>query len=147
MPAMPQQPVAGVSSDTPKAAKIRSQCFGVSGRAARSVQWVSRVRRSPDDSGEGAIRPDADATCTGSGYVVDALRSARWAVEAGDYRGTVLRAIRLGNDTDTTACIAGGIAGLIHGIDAIPPRWREGLRGRVLLEPLLQGLLARHARR
>lgn len=96
---------------------------------------------------EGAIRPDADATCTGGGYVVDALRSARWAVEAGDYRGTVLRAIRLGNDTDTTACIAGGIAGLIHGIDAIPPRWREGLRGRALLDPLLQGLLARHARR
>jgi ADP-ribosylglycohydrolase len=95
---------------------------------------------------EFSIRPDEPAVGTGSGYVVDALRSARWAVAAGDYRGTVLRAIRLGNDTDTTACIAGGIAGLIHGVDAIPPRWREGLRGRALLDPLLRGLLARHAR-
>lgn len=73
--------------------------------------------------------------------VVDCLRSARWATEQGDYEATVKAAIRLGRDTDTTACVAGGIAGLRYGIDAIPRRWREGLRGEESLTPLLHDLL------
>jgi ADP-ribosyl-[dinitrogen reductase] hydrolase len=92
---------------------------------------------------EGSIRPDDPAIGEGSGYVVDSLRSARWAVEAPDYESAVHRAIRLGHDTDTTACIAGGIAGLMHGVDGIPMRWREGLVGEGLYRPFLDGLLAR----
>jgi ADP-ribosylglycohydrolase len=53
----------------------------------------------------------------------------------------VRAAISLGDDTDTTACIAGGIAGLRFGLDAIPSRWRDHLRGRQLFEPLLAKLL------
>jgi len=55
----------------------------------------------------------------------------------------VRAAIRLGNDTDTTACVAGGLAGLRDGIDAIPARWRDGLREPELFRPLLDSLLAR----
>ncbi len=54
-------------------------------------------------------------------------------------------AIALGNDTDTTACVAGGIAGLRDGVGAIPVRWRLGLRGREMVDPLLRALLARDA--
>jgi ADP-ribosylglycohydrolase len=93
---------------------------------------------------EWSIRPDDREKGRGSGYVVDALRSARWATEQGSYEDVVRGAIRLGNDTDTTACIAGGIAGLRDGIDAIPGRWREHLRGRDLVAPLLDSLLALH---
>jgi ADP-ribosyl-[dinitrogen reductase] hydrolase len=50
--------------------------------------------------------------------------------------------VAMGDDTDTTACIAGGIAGLRSGIDAIPPRWRDALRGRDLVDPLLARLVA-----
>ena len=91
------------------------------------------------------VRPDEDATGRGTGYVVDALRSARQVQSAGDYEAIVRAAIRLGNDTDTTACIAGGIAGIRFGLAGIPARWREGLRGRDLVEPLLDELLARRA--
>jgi ADP-ribosylglycohydrolase len=56
-------------------------------------------------------------------------------------------AIALGNDTDTTACLAGGIAGLRDGIEAIPQRWRDGLRGKELSAPLLDRLLTRDTRR
>ncbi|MEQ1502904.1 MAG: ADP-ribosylglycohydrolase family protein [Myxococcota bacterium] len=80
----------------------------------------------------------------GSGYVVDALHSARIAVDAGPYEVAVRRAIGFGLDTDTTACIAGGIAGLRDGLDGIPVRWRDALRGRPLFEPLLDRLLAIH---
>jgi len=90
------------------------------------------------------VRPDGDATGRGTGYVVDALRSARQVQSAGDYEAIVRAAIRLGNDTDTTACIAGGIAGIRFGLAGIPPRWREGLQGRDVVEPLLNQLLARH---
>lgn len=69
-------------------------------------------------------RPDAeDSPGTGSGYVVDCLRSARQCVAAGrDYEGVVKAAVRPGRDTDTTACVAGGIAGLIHGVQGILER-------------------------
>ncbi len=86
---------------------------------------------------------DAIFETNGSGYVVDSLRSALWACKNETYEKTVKAAISLGNDTDTTACIAGGIAGLIHGFEAIPTRWRENLRGAVIFEPLLEKLLDR----
>ena len=57
----------------------------------------------------------------------------------------VRRAVQFGQDTDTTACIAGGIAGLRDGIGAIPQRWRDALRGRDLVDPLWLELLRRWA--
>jgi ADP-ribosyl-[dinitrogen reductase] hydrolase len=90
---------------------------------------------------EWSIRPDDPPGGQGSGYVVDCLRSARWAVDAGSYEQVVKAAIGLGHDTDTTACVAGGIAGIRDGVEAIPARWRDALRGQELLAPLLERLL------
>lgn len=89
------------------------------------------------------IRPLDDIAGRGSGYVVDSLRSARQCFDAGDYEAVVRAAIRLGNDTDTTAAIAGGIAGLRDGIGAIPARWREALPDTAQFEPLIAQLLDR----
>lgn len=90
---------------------------------------------------EWSIRPDDPAEGGGTGYVVDCLRSARWAVQAGAYEQVVKAAIGLGHDTDTTACVAGGIAGLRDGVGGIPERWRSALRGQELVEPLAERLL------
>lgn len=68
--------------------------------------------------------------CRGSGYVVDSLHSARLALRQPDYEKTVRAAIAMGNDTDTTACIVGGLAGIRAGFNAIPERWRHVLRGQ-----------------
>jgi ADP-ribosylglycohydrolase len=89
------------------------------------------------------IHPDGPPEGRGSGYVVDCLRSARLALAAGGYEQVVKAAIVLGHDTDTTACVAGGIAGLRDGVQAIPERWRAQLRGQELLAPLLDRLLRR----
>ncbi len=78
----------------------------------------------------------------GSGYVVDSLLAARWANGNKTFEETVRAAISLGDDTDTTACIAGGIAGIKFGVEAIPKRWRDNLRGKEIYEPLLEKLLA-----
>lgn len=93
---------------------------------------------------EWSVRPDEPPSGQGTGYVADTLRSARLAVAAGPYEQAVRTAIALGHDTDTTACVAGGIAGIRDGLAAIPPRWRDALRGQELLAPLTEGLLARH---
>lgn len=92
---------------------------------------------------ESFIRPDAPPKGRGTGYVVDALHSARQALAADSYENVVKRAIAFGNDTDTTACIAGGIAGVRDGVGAIPERWMLGLRGREIVQPLLDRLLDR----
>jgi ADP-ribosylglycohydrolase len=95
------------------------------------------------DELERVIRPDDPPHGRGGGYVLDCLHSARLAVGAGGYERVVRASIRLGHDTDTTACVAGGIAGLRDGIGAVPERWRLGLRSRELFEPLLHRLLER----
>lgn len=67
--------------------------------------------------------------CDGSGYVVDCLWSA-WAAfrDATNYVDAVCRAVRFGNDTDTTAAVAGGLAGLHFGFGDLPAQWVSDLR-------------------
>jgi ADP-ribosyl-[dinitrogen reductase] hydrolase len=88
------------------------------------------------------VRPDDVPPGECGGYVVDSLRSAYWTMQAGSYEQVVKAAISLGRDTDTTACIAGGIAGLRDGVAAIPQRWRDELRGMDIVQPLLDKLIA-----
>lgn len=89
---------------------------------------------------EDHIRPDSDPCGTGTGYVVDCLLSARAACLESSYEAIVKTAIAFGNDTDTTACVAGGIAGLRHGVNGIPSLWLTLLRGEDILSPLLERL-------
>ncbi|MGB2925071.1 MAG: ADP-ribosylglycohydrolase family protein [Limnothrix sp.] len=61
-----------------------------------------------------------------SGYVVDALEAALWCcLNHNNYRETVLAAVNLGEDTDTTAAIAGGLAGIHYGLENIPQDWQN----------------------
>ena len=87
------------------------------------------------------IRPDDDTPGRGSDYVVDCLRSVRDALREPDYEAVVKFAVALGYDTDTTACIAGGVAGLRDGVKAIPVRWRNALRGREICNPIIERLV------
>jgi ADP-ribosylglycohydrolase len=62
------------------------------------------------------------------GYVVSTLEAAMWCLlQGGSYEDIVLRAINLGGDTDTTGCVAGGLAGVWLGADSIPPDWKAVL--------------------
>ncbi|KFN50782.1 ADP-ribosylglycohydrolase family protein [Arenimonas composti] len=101
-----------------------------------------------DAADAGALHAGNADDARGTGFVIDTLWSAIHAVESTDgYEACVRRAIGFGHDTDTTACVAGGIAGMRYGVQGIPGRWREGLRGREMVEPLRERLLARYTER
>lgn len=74
-----------------------------------------------------------------SGYVVDTLEAAIWCVLTTDtYKECVLKAVNLGNDTDTVAAIAGGLAGALYGYDAIPQEWLDILIKREDIEEMCE---------
>ncbi|MBN3728341.1 ADP-ribosylglycohydrolase family protein [Burkholderia sp. Ac-20379] len=74
----------------------------------------------------------------GSGYVVDSVWSAvHCLLSTRDFEACMKRAVQLGNDTDTTAAIAGGLAGLLYGEAGLPTRWLDSLHGKPLVEALL----------
>jgi ADP-ribosylglycohydrolase len=65
-----------------------------------------------------------EATIRSSAYVVHTLEACFWCVKRNDnYRDTVLQAVNLGEDTDTVAALAGGLAGMLYGRDQIPEEW------------------------
>jgi ADP-ribosyl-[dinitrogen reductase] hydrolase len=78
----------------------------------------------------------------GSGYVIHSLEASIWCVlREPSFRTAVLAAVNLGDDTDTTGCVTGGLAGAIHGYEAIPPEWPATLLKRDELEQLSQTFL------
>lgn len=90
---------------------------------------------------EWSVRPDIPWEGRGTGYVVDCLRSAFMILEqASDYEDAIKRAVLLGNDTDTTACVTGGLAGIRYGLRKIPERWLNALKEREKVENLLAQL-------
>ncbi len=72
------------------------------------------------------------------GYVLDTLGAAIWCFANTDtYAECVLAAVNLGYDTDTTACVAGALAGAVYGYRAIPKEWLDTLRGKDVIERCL----------
>jgi len=63
-----------------------------------------------------------------TGYVVDTLEAALWCLlNTSSYKECVLKTVNLGEDTDTVAAVAGGLAGIHYGYGAIPGEWLEAL--------------------
>ncbi|MBQ7321476.1 MAG: ADP-ribosylglycohydrolase family protein [Clostridia bacterium] len=74
-----------------------------------------------------------------TGYVVDTLEAALWCLLTTDsYRDCVLRAVNLGDDTDTTAAVAGALAGALYGYESIPKTWLETLIRREYIEEMCE---------
>jgi ADP-ribosylglycohydrolase len=69
----------------------------------------------------GDIRTLPESGIKSGGFVIDTLEATFWCFLTTDsYREAVLKAVNLGDDTDTTAAVTGAMAGLACGPDAIP---------------------------
>ncbi len=67
-----------------------------------------------------------ESKISGSGYVVDTLEASIWCLlTTSSYSEAVLKAVNLGQDTDTTGAVTGGLAGLLYGIGGIPAEWKS----------------------
>ena len=79
-----------------------------------------------------ALAPDRIRS---GGYVVDTLEAAVWSLlNADSFEAALLKAVNLGEDTDTVGAIAGGLAGLYYGCDSIPESWLAALQMRDWIE-------------
>jgi len=78
-----------------------------------------------------------------SGYVAHTLEAALWSVgRTSDYRSAVLMAANLGEDADTTAAVAGQLAGTLYGVSGIPRVWVSRVAWRQQIVERASNLLA-----
>ena len=101
---------------------------------AKAIQAIAR----------GDWRDKSEDQISGTGYVVPSLEAALWSVWTTEsFEAAILRAANLGDDADTTAAVAGQIAGALYGRSGIPARWLERLAMREEIEGLGMRLLNR----
>ena len=68
------------------------------------------------------------AALKSSGYVVDTLQAAIWAVQTTkSFEAAVLKAVNLGDDADTVGAVTGQIAGAMYGYSKVPKALKLGL--------------------
>ncbi|GAA0352092.1 ADP-ribosylglycohydrolase family protein [Actinoallomurus spadix] len=116
------------------------------------VLWCSGVRRAVLDGTLDGVREGLDLLPAGrrghwaawlrdaetgppwrfspNGFVVPALQAAWSAViRTTDLTEGLVTAVRVGNDTDTVAAIAGALLGARYGASAVPGEWRAKVHG------------------
>ncbi|MGH2548395.1 MAG: ADP-ribosylglycohydrolase family protein [Thermomicrobiales bacterium] len=77
------------------------------------------------------------------GFVLDTMQAAVWSLlHHTDLESTIIEAVSLGADTDTTAAVAGAMAGARYGAEAIPERWAANVQYRDELIELADRLFA-----
>ncbi|MDO5477505.1 MAG: ADP-ribosylglycohydrolase family protein [Eubacteriales bacterium] len=70
-----------------------------------------------------------------SGYVIHTIEAALWSlVTEESLPDSLLKAVNLGDDADTVGAVAGGLAGLYYGYEAVPEDWKRALKKRESLE-------------
>ena len=73
------------------------------------------------------------------GYALNTWNIALWSLLTTDnYRDCVLKAVNLGGDADTNASVAGALAGVIYGKEAIPQEWVDTLLNKQLLDEIAE---------
>lgn len=91
---------------------------------------------------EGTDKFEALAEIGVNGYVPETVGAAFYCFGACDnYKDTVVLAIKAGGDTDTTAAIAGALAGTLYGLDGIPSEYKDNVENFELLQSLTDELV------
>ena len=76
-----------------------------------------------------------------SGYVIDTLEAVIWCLlNTENYKDAVLKAVNLGDDTDTIAALTGGLAGLAYGLESIPKKWIDCIADKMNVCNIIQRL-------
>jgi len=80
-----------------------------------------------------------------TGYVMHTLETSVWCILTTDnFEQAVLKAVNLGEDTDTTGAVTGGLAGLLYGTEQIPAYWLGQIARLEDIEDLIQKMIAKY---
>lgn len=86
-----------------------------------------------------SFQNEPEETIKTTGYVIDTFEAALWClINTNSYKDCMLKAVNLGDDTDTVAAIAGGLAGLYYGYETIPEEWLCEIPKRKWIEDLCE---------
>jgi len=105
-----------------------------------SPEFVAKLGQVPEAL---SMAPEGAFDVLGDAWVAEeAMACALYCFirSPGDYRSTVLTAANASGDSDSIACIAGGISGAYNGLAAIPEAWRTGVENAKLLVETGTGL-------
>ena len=92
--------------------------------AARTDPYAGKIQEIASGSWGRKTRSQIGS----SGYVAHSLEAALWCVAStADFQSAILKAANLGEDSDTTAAVAGQLAGAVYGESGIPQAWLEKL--------------------
>jgi ADP-ribosyl-[dinitrogen reductase] hydrolase len=81
-------------------------------------------------------------TVRSGGFVLDTLGAAFWAIAHRDTaEESIVTAVGMGDDTDTTGAVTGALVGARYGVEAIPERWLTVLEPREELVEIAARLL------
>ncbi|PID89396.1 MAG: hypothetical protein CSB01_02195 [Bacteroidia bacterium] len=90
---------------------------------------------------KGKIYKLPESEITAECYVVETLEASIWSLlTTNNYKEATLQAVNLGDDTDTTAAVTGGLAGLYYGFEGIPNDWVAQIVKRKDIENLAERL-------
>ena len=63
-----------------------------------------------------------------NGYIVSTLEATLWTlINSKSFNETIIKAINLGEDTDTVGACVGGLAGIYYGIENINQKWKDNI--------------------
>ena len=114
-----------------------AQAVAYYARSAAYQAELSCFSRLMDDGFAGLTEDDIKS----SGYVVDTLEAAFWCLlTTASYGECMLKAVNLGEDTDTVAAVAGGLAGLYYRENGIAREWLDALQNRAMIDGVCERL-------
>ena len=104
--------------------------------------FVGEVSESIRAIAEGAYSYKTEDSIEGSGYVIKSLEASLWCfLNSVSFEEAVLKAVNLGDDSDTTGAVCGQLAGAFYGEPGIPEKWRDGLWKQDMLGDIAERLM------
>jgi len=74
-----------------------------------------------------------------SGYIVHSLEAAIWCVgNSSTFKEAILKAVNLGEDTDTVAAMTGALAGMCNQMDEIPGEWLNSIVKKQEIDDIIE---------
>lgn len=120
--------------------RIFKDCL--TGRGIGKGKWIEEVvhdlKRDPPFDRLCRIDELPEEEIRSSGYVVSTLEAALWCVLTSDsYTDCLLKAVNLGNDTDTVAAVAGALGSLKFSFHGLPDPWVNEIKNNDLIQDCL----------